>query len=67
MSSSSVVVVLDECYVYGNKRTKELHPARCQFFQQTNLKNMTPFESIPDALMEGYNGCHFGLDELDTD
>lgn len=67
MSSPSVVVVLDESYVYGNKRTKELHKARCQFVQQMNLKNMVPFESIREALKKGYNGCHFCLDEHDTD
>lgn len=60
-ANSDIVVGLD--FVYGNKRTKELHTLQCHFARLIRKRNLVPFETIQEALAQGYNGCGHCLPE----
>jgi hypothetical protein len=51
----------------GNKNSKELHAPNCKLIRRIKEENRATFTSIEEALAQGYNGCHYCLDEYDTD
>jgi hypothetical protein len=51
----------------GNTDTKELHVPECEWAEKIWPGNRKGFDSIEEALAQGYNGCHFCLDKYDTD
>lgn len=51
----------------GNLDTKELHLPECEWAKKIWAGNRKGFNSIEEALAQGYNGCHFCLDKYDTD
>jgi hypothetical protein len=55
-----------EDYVYGNRRSKELHTLNCIFQAQMSTHNKVPFATVQDGLARGYNGCAFCLAEYNT-
>jgi hypothetical protein len=55
-----------EDYVYGNRRSGEIHTVHCAFQKMMSAGNKVPFADIQDALARGYNGCAFCLSEHDT-
>ena len=55
-----------EDYVYGNRRSKELHTLHCTYQSQMSSRNKVAFATIQDGLARGYNGCAFCLPEHDT-
>lgn len=46
-------------YVYGNRRSRELHTIHCPFLKAMDAKNIVPFPTIRAAKARGYNGCAF--------
>jgi hypothetical protein len=50
----------------GNKRTRELHYADCQWVAKMFEHNKWPFGRIDDALNMGYNGCWYCMKRFDT-
>jgi hypothetical protein len=61
MTIEITAVKESEDYVYGNRRTRELHILNCVFRQAMSPHNQAPFQTIKDALARGYNGCGFCL------
>ena len=50
-------VIEAEDFVFGNRRSRELHRADCAFRAQMNPRNTVPFQRRTDALARGYNDC----------
>jgi hypothetical protein len=54
-----------EDWVYGNRRTGELHTLNCPYCQEMSPHNKIPFPNIRFAQARGYEGCRFCLPEID--
>lgn len=50
----------------GNNRSKEIHLPSCFCLRQINKGNIVPFNSLQEALQEGYNGCGHCLTEYNN-
>lgn len=50
----------------GNKRSKELHQPTCRWVRRMSLRNVKFFETVQEALNQGYNGCATCLPQFDT-
>ncbi|MFA7169554.1 MAG: hypothetical protein WC178_01740 [Candidatus Paceibacterota bacterium] len=51
----------------GNSNTLEIHLPQCTWADAINLEHRVHFDSIEEAIAQGYNGCHYCLDKYDTD
>ncbi len=51
----------------GNTHTKEIHIPQCTWVRKIDATHKIQFESASDAIAQGYNGCAFCLNEIDTD
>ncbi|MEW5949740.1 MAG: hypothetical protein AB1711_10080 [Thermodesulfobacteriota bacterium] len=61
-------VDLNLCIGYvANTNTKELHLSLCRWGKKIHLSNRTMYDTIEDALADGYNGCYYCLREYHTD
>jgi hypothetical protein len=54
-------------YIWGNRRSRELHELGCAFWKMVSHANKIPFLNVGEALARGYNGCRFCMPEFDTD
>lgn len=50
-----------------NDNTKEIHIPSCDWASRIKQEHRSYFDSIEQALEQGYNGCHYCLDKYDTD
>jgi len=51
----------------GNSNTLEIHLPQCKWAAIINPEHRRHFNSVEEAIAQGYNGCHFCLDKYDTD
>lgn len=57
----------EEMIYTANSNTKEIHLPACEWISHINEENKVYFSTIEEAINQGYNGCHYCLDEYDTD
>lgn len=60
------LVVGQHPYV-GNRKTKEVHVATCDWAKKMSSKNKVAYQEVQLAIQRGYNGCRYCLTEYDTD
>jgi hypothetical protein len=51
----------------GNSSTLEVHSPGCAYASLITARHRVQFNSIFDALAQGYNGCYYCMREFDTD
>ena len=51
----------------GNRRTREVHVANCDWAAKTSVRNKEAYQNLERALKHGYDGCHFCLPEYSKD
>jgi len=51
----------------GNRRTREVHVANCDWAAKTNRRNKEAYQNLERALKHGYDGCRFCLPEYSKD
>ncbi len=51
----------------GNRRTREVHVANCEWAAKTSRRNKEAYQNLEQALKHGYDGCRFCLPEYSKD
>ncbi|MDD3006658.1 MAG: hypothetical protein PHX30_03705 [Candidatus Pacebacteria bacterium] len=51
----------------GNSSTLELHIEGCEWEKLINEEHRVHFDTVEEAITQGYNGCHYCLNAYDTD
>lgn len=51
----------------GNSNTREIHLPKCEWILKIQNEHLIAFDSIETAIAHGYNGCHYCLNDYDTD
>jgi hypothetical protein len=52
--------------VVCNKRSKEIHKPDCEWAGKIDADNKAEFQTIGEAVSNGYNGCYYCLREINT-
>jgi hypothetical protein len=50
----------------ANSKTKEVHVFDCEWALKISKHHQVPYNSLEQAIKEGYNGCYYCLPEYDT-
>lgn len=61
------MLALGEYPYLGNRRTREVHIANCDWAARTSRRNKEAYQDLESALKHGYDGCHYCLPEYSKD